>query len=267
MKLTKLGISFTIALAFLAAVPVLLNASPAFARSTSQEATDQSDRQIQADLASEFNKNRFKDVEVSVDGGVVTLKGTVHLCADKDEAAKKAVHAMKAIAIRNEIRVAGVQVSDQDLQADLVKKLQYDRVGYGTTTFNAISVAVRDGVVTLGGHAYGPIEKSSALAVASYTPGVQDVIDGIDVDPVSPMDDMIRLRVARLVYGYPSLFKYAIDPGRPIRISVQNGNVTLYGVVDTAADRDLANIRANSAQGVFKVTNELRVESAISERD
>jgi osmotically-inducible protein OsmY len=81
------------------------------------------------------------------------------------------------------------------------------------------------------------------------------------------MDDRIRLNVARLVYGYPSLFKYAIDPGRPIRISVQNGHVTLYGVVDTEADRDIANIRANSAQGVFTVTNALQVENASSERD
>lgn len=54
-------------------------------------------------------------------------------------------------------------------------------------------------------------------------------------------------RAARLVYGYPSLFKYAIDPGRPIRISVQNGHVTLYGSVDSEADRDIANIRANGA--------------------
>jgi osmotically-inducible protein OsmY len=81
------------------------------------------------------------------------------------------------------------------------------------------------------------------------------------------MDDRIRLNVARLIYGYPSLMKYSIDPGRPIRISVQNGKVTLYGVVDTAADRDTAFIRANSAQGVFKVTNELKVENQILERD
>jgi osmotically-inducible protein OsmY len=267
MKLTRFGIHTTVLLAFLATMPVLLDTPSVFASSIGQEVTDKNDRQIQSDLTSEFNKNRFKDVQVSVSGGVVTLKGTVQLFADKDDAERKAIHAKKSIAVRNEIRVDGIKVSDQDLQTELVKKLQYDRVGYGTTTFNAISVSVQDGVVTLGGHAYGPIDKSSALAVASYTPGVQDVIDGIDVDPVSPMDDMIRLRVARLIYGYPSLFKYAIDPGRPIRISVQNGNVTLYGVVDTAADRDLANIRANSAQGVFKVTNELRVESDVSERN
>jgi osmotically-inducible protein OsmY len=43
--------------------------------------------------------------------------------------------------------------------------------------------------------------------------------------------------------GLPSLNKYAADPAKSIRISVQNGNVTLDGVVDIKADKDTANIR------------------------
>jgi hyperosmotically inducible protein len=81
------------------------------------------------------------------------------------------------------------------------------------------------------------------------------------------MDDRIRVNVARLIYGFPALMRYSIDPGKPIRISVQNGHLTLYGVVDSSADKDTAFIRANGAQGVFKVTNELQVEGSKSERD
>jgi hyperosmotically inducible protein len=73
------------------------------------------------------------------------------------------------------------------------------------------------------------------------------------------MDDRIRMEVARSVYGFPSLNKYAIDPAKPIRISVQNGNVELYGVVDTKADKDVAYLRANSVPGVFGVKNYLQV--------
>jgi osmotically-inducible protein OsmY len=40
---------------------------------------------------------------------------------------------------------------------------------------------------------------------------------------------------------------------------VANGNVTLEGVVDSQADKEQANIRANTVNGVFKVTNNLRV--------
>ena len=266
MKLTQFGISLTAALAFVASMPAFLDPPRAFAASIVQETADQSDYRIQVDLGHRLNKDRFKDVRVSVENGVITLTGSVALFADREAAEEKAIHAKKDIAVRNQIRIAGTRVSDEDLQATLVKKLQYDRVGYGTTAFNAIGVSVHDGVVTLGGHAYGPMDKSSAHAVASYTPGVQDVIDEIQVDPVSLMDDHIRLKVARLIYGYPALSKYAIDPGKPIRVSVQNGNVTLYGSVDSEADRDIAGIRANTATGVFKVTNELRVEGASSER-
>jgi hypothetical protein len=88
------------------------------------------------------------------------------------------------------------------------------------------------------------------------------VIDEIEVDPVSPMDDRIRIETARAIYSYPPLQKYAIDPGKPIRISVQNGNVTLYGTVDSKADKDAAYIRANSVPGVFKVINDLQVAGA-----
>ena len=73
------------------------------------------------------------------------------------------------------------------------------------------------------------------------------------------MDWNIRLAVARAVYGYPSLNKYAIDPAKPIRISVQNGNVGLYGVVDSQADKDTAFIRASGVPGVFGVKNYLQV--------
>jgi hyperosmotically inducible periplasmic protein len=266
MKAIKGFISFTISFVFLAAV-LVLNLPKAFGSQAGQDTTLQSDRQIKADLAREFNKNRFKNVQVKVNNEVIDLGGTVEIFADKEEAEKKAHHAKNAIAVRNRIVVAGSSISDQDLQSKLAEKLTYDRVGYGSTLFNAIGVQVRGGVVTLRGHAYSPTDKYSALTTASYTPGVQDVVDEIEVDPLSPMDDRIRLNVARLIYGYPSLMKYSIDPAKPIRISVQNGKVTLYGKVDNPADRETAFIRANSAQGVFRVNNELTVENQVSERE
>jgi hyperosmotically inducible protein len=97
-------------------------------------------------------------------------------------------------------------------------------------------------------------------------PGVKDVIDNIEVAPVSPMDDRIRLAEARAIYGVPQLNKYAIDPAKPIRITVVNGNVTLTGVVDSQGDKDVANIRANGVPGVFKVINNLEVVGDTAEK-
>jgi osmotically-inducible protein OsmY len=73
------------------------------------------------------------------------------------------------------------------------------------------------------------------------------------------------MAVARAVYGYPSLNKYAIDPAKSIRISVQNGHVELYGVVDTQADKETASLRANGVPGVFDVKNYLQVANQPSE--
>jgi hyperosmotically inducible protein len=221
------------------------------------------DANLQAEIANKaLNKPKLKNVHASVQNGIVTLSGTVDVFDLKEEADKR-VHRIKGLrGVMNQIDVAGPDVPDQQLQEKLVKAISYDRVGYGTTPFNAISVSVHNGAVTLAGKAYGPVDADSAIAVAANTAGVKDVINEIQVDPLSPMDDQIRLAVFRSVYGFPSLNKYAMDPAKPIRISVQNGNVELDGVVDSKADSDVANIRANSVPGVFKVTNNLQIASA-----
>lgn len=215
---------------------------------------------LESEIANKaLNKTKLKNVHVSLHDGVATLTGTVELFDLKEEADKR-VHRVKGVqGVRNNIEVDGPQISDAALQQKLIKAISYDRVGYGTTAFNAIAVNVQNGAVTLTGHAYGPVDADSAVAVASNMPGVKDVINDIQVDPVSPMDDGIRIQVFRSIYGFPSLNKYAMDPAKSIRISVQNGNVTLYGVVDSKADKDTANIRASSVPGVFKVTNDLQV--------
>jgi hyperosmotically inducible protein len=79
--------------------------------------------------------------------------------------------------------------------------------------------------------------------------------------PVSSTDDRIRLAEYRAIYGTPGLDRYALQAVPPIHIIVDNGRVTLEGVVATQTDKDQANIKANSVNGVFAVTNNLRVEN------
>lgn len=219
------------------------------------------------DAQTRLNKPQYKDVKVTLQNGIATLTGTVSLYEYKRDALNRVRKAKGVTAVRNEIQVNGPNVPDSDLKSKLMEKLAYDRVGYGTTAFNAITVNVEDGVVTLGGHAYSDVDKDSATSLVATFPGVKDVVDNIEVDPTSIMDDQTRLAVARAIYGYPSLNKYAIDPARPIRISVQNGHVELYGVVDSKADRDTAAIRANGVPGVFSVKNYLQVAGQPSESE
>ncbi len=258
MRKTFLASVLAGALALPSALPI--SAITAYAQDSG------TDSQLQSAVQKELSNSKFKNVQSTVQNGIVTLTGSVDVFATKDQAEKKAKHVKGVQAVRNNIQVAGKEISDQQLQQKLVKAIEYDRVGYGTTAFNAISVSVQNGVVTLGGQAYGPVDANSAVAVASNTPGVKDVIENIKVDPVSPMDDQIRIAVFRSVYGFPSLNKYAMDPGKPIRISVQNGKVTLYGVVNNQADKNAAGIRANSVPGVFSVTNNLQVANGNQEK-
>jgi hyperosmotically inducible periplasmic protein len=234
--------------------------SVAWAQNTTSGAkSGPDDSQIQEEVTKALDSKRFKDVKSSVQNGVVTLSGTVDVYSAKDDADKRVHHQKNVKGVENSIQVAGPTVDDVTLRNKLAEKLAYDRVGYGTTAFNAFTIGVQNGTVTLGGTAYGPMDKDSAISVVENYPGVRDVIDNIEVAPVSPMDDRIRLAEARAIYGFPQLNKYAIDPAKPIRITVVNGNVTLSGVVDTQSDKDVANLRANSVPGVFKVVNDLQV--------
>src|SRR5206468_10789238 len=179
---------------------VLLFAGPAKATAQNGSNGAQNDGQIQAEVAKSLDNKRFKDVKASVKNGVVTLTGTVDVYSAKLDADNRAHHRRNVKGVENQIEVVGPTIDDTTLRNKLAEKLAYDRVGYGTTAFNAFTIGVQNGVVTLGGVAYGPTDKDSAISLVSNYPGVKDVVDNIEVAPVSPMDDRIRLATARAVY-------------------------------------------------------------------
>jgi osmotically-inducible protein OsmY len=206
------------------------------------------------------SKKEFKNVQASVEDGIVTLTGTVDLYQQKLDAAKQARKVEHATGVRNLITVAGPTVSDAELQSKLNEKLWYDRIGYDNL-FNYFTLAVDNGVVTIGGQTYNDIGKDSALATVQRMPGVKDVIDNISVAPVSMFDDDVRIRAARAIYRDPVLSRYAIDPALPIRIIVDNGHLGLYGTVATPMDKQIAGIRASQVFGAFSVENHLVVSN------
>ena len=125
--------------------------------------------------------------------------------------------------------------------------------------FDDIKYSVSGYNVTLTGQVTNPALKREAENVVKHIEGVEKVTNQIEVLPPSSMDDGLRLRLYRAIYGFPALEKYAMPVIKPIRIIVKSGNVTLEGVVDNKADRDLAALRANGVPGIFSVTNHLQV--------
>ena len=168
------------ALLLFAGSSTAFHGTPAFAQASSDDA------KVQAEIQKKLDNKRYSGVQVSVQNGMATLSGTVDVFEDKDQADRKAHHVHGVRGVANQITVATSDVPDSVLRDKLIKAIEYDRVGYGTTAFNAISVSVENGVVTLGGHAYGPVDADSAVGVASNTKGVRDVINDIQVDPTSP---------------------------------------------------------------------------------
>ena len=127
------------------------------------------------------------------------------------------------------------------------------------SVFDNLAYKVDGYNVTLMGQVTRPTLKSDAENVVKRIEGVEHVDNQIEVLPLSPNDDRIRRQLYRAIYGFPQLQKYAMGVQQPIRIIVKNGNVTLEGVVDNEADKNIANIRARSVPGTFTVTNNLQV--------
>ena len=144
----------------------------------------------------------------------------------------------------------------------LVREVRHELVMlpyYGV--FDNLAYRVDGGTVTLMGQVTRPTLKSDAEKVVKHLEGVERVVNNIQVLPLSPEDDRVRLATFRAIYGDLTMSRYAIQAVPPIHIIVDHGNVTLEGVVATEADKNMANLRANGVAGVFSVKNNLRVGS------
>jgi len=163
----------------------------------------------------------------------------------------------------------------QEVRRQIVMNPQYG-------VFDFLHFAIQGDTVILRGKASRPTLKSSVENSVKRIEGVNHVTNEIEVLPVSPNDDRLRAAVYASIYGFPALQRYTSNRGGPrgvpsvaraaggitndpplgfhaIHIIVQNGNVTLTGVVDSDMDLAIAGMRANTVPGVFSVDNDLQV--------
>ena len=206
-------------------------------------------------------KPKYHSVHSAVEGGIVTLTGSVDLYQDKLDVAKDIGKLKNVLGVRNLVTISGPAVSDAQLEAELARKIYYDRMGYFDYPFNDFTLAVKDGVVILGGQSYNDWGRDSALAIVRRTAGVKEVISKVQVSPASIFDDQLRRQAMRVIYGDSVLSRYATDPARPIRIIVDNGHLSLYGTVQNSLEKQTAGMRASSLPGAFSVQNNLVVDS------
>ena len=153
-------------------------------------------------------------------------------------------------------RAAPMQSSRERLETEVRHQL-YPLVG----VFDNVTFSVEaDGTVTLSGQVREPTVKQHVEQDAMRVDGVRAVKNQIEVLPLSPSDDELRVRIYRAIYSQQGLQRYAVQVNPPIHIIVKNGAVTLEGIVANKLESTQADLAANQVSGAFSVTNNLRVE-------
>ena len=128
------------------------------------------------------------------------------------------------------------------------------------TIFDSVNTEIDGSVVRLTGKVTMPFKKNDIAKRAGSVSGVREVLNRIDVLPVSPYDDDLRQRIARAIYGNSAFWQYGAMANPPIHIIVERGHVTLTGVVNSNVDRMLARSLAIGF-GELSVTNDLRTDA------
>ena len=126
--------------------------------------------------------------------------------------------------------------------------------------FDWVEGTVHNGIVTLTGAVREPFHKDDYGKIVARIPGVKQVNNELRVLPLSTFDDQIRWAAAKTIYRDPMFTAYAIQANPPIHIIVENGKVTLKGVVANPMEKQIAEAKVRTNVMAFDVTNDLQVE-------
>ncbi|MCO6511071.1 MAG: BON domain-containing protein [Aridibacter famidurans] len=152
-------------------------------------------------------------------------------------------------------QTTGSSVLLENKVAKELRKLPY----YGV--FDHIAFEVEGSTVTLYGKVLNGINRKNAEAYVEDIDGVTEVVNNIELLPPSSFDDSLRRRTVRAFVNSGSIYRYLQGTNPSMRIIVEDGRITLEGVVNNRGDLNLANIVAQGVPGAFKVTNNLTVDT------
>lgn len=191
------------------------------------------------------------DIGVSVENGVVTLRGAVRSYSEKTTAERVTlgVYGVKAVANDVSVRLADGQArTDTDIAQAALSALRWSTVIPG----EKITVSVSDGWITLKGRVNWEYERAAAAAVVRDLAGVRGVTNAIVLEPrVSATDVQAKIEAA--------LERSAEVDARRITVAVADHKVILSGNVHSWFERDEARHAAWSAPGVREVEDHITV--------
>jgi len=205
-----------------------------------------------------YHTNVFEHGQVTTtfEKGVATLVGTVDNLGSRMDAERAAgkVHGVNKI-------INNIQVHADDFtQAQMLEEARKEVVTYyAFGIFDNVELQAQGDKLIVSGQVTQPFKKSNLGNILQRVKGVAALENNLEVLPVSSHDDLLRLQIARAIYGSSPLFNYGNRAVPPIHIIVKNGNVTLEGAVGSKMDRQLAEMAARTTGLSFSVTNNLRV--------
>jgi hyperosmotically inducible protein len=195
----------------------------------------------------------------------------------KQKTSRSRVFVIAALVFMSVAAVAAAQPSSEDARTnDDIRRALLRLPYYGV--FDYVTFQYDKGTVTLSGYAYRATVKNDAVKAVKRVSRVDQVLDQIELLPVTQNDDRIRWSTFYRIYGDAFLSRYAPGGGLagrrfygprypgaepfgyyPIHIVVQRGRTMLLGVVDSESDRTAAGFRAREVPLTFGVENELLV--------
>lgn len=192
-----------------------------------------------------------KDIGVSVDEGVVTLRGNIASYTEKIAAERVAlrVYGVKAVANDLAVHVASAyQRTDTEIAQAAVSALKWHTV----VPDDRVTVTVKDGQIALAGTLDWQYQKDAAGRAVRDLTGVKAVTNDIRVQPpVKTADVRDKIEAA---------FKRSAEiDARRVNVTAHDGTVILSGNVHSWAERQEAERAAWAAPGVSQVDDRLTI--------
>jgi hyperosmotically inducible periplasmic protein len=208
-----------------------------------------------------YHANVFKhgDVQVTYDNGMATLAGTLDSLGEKNDALKAV---RKVEGVREVVDNIAVRAEDVS-PSQIVEQARHEIVTYPFyTIFDNLVLQSNGDKLIVSGQVTQPYKKADIGNILAHVKGVAELQNDLQVLPVSNFDDQVRVAIARAIYRDPYFIAYGNQALPPIHIIVDNGHVTLEGVVNRQVDRAKAEVDARFAATYFSLTDNLRVEKS-----
>jgi osmotically-inducible protein OsmY len=192
-----------------------------------------------------------KTIAVSVDDGVVTLRGTVGSFREKQEAKHDAERVYGVTDVKNELDVRILNEhrrTDAKLRGDVLQAMMLDSVVPST-----IDAKVDNGVVTLTGKANWQFQRDEAESVAGNLLGVMGVEDEVELIAPGPTAHDVEHSIKKAMERNAKL------DAESVSVESSDGTITLRGTVSSWADHDEAVAAAWAAPGVMRVKDHILV--------